>query len=148
MSIGLQYFLLNLFFISIIILIIVIWLYAKWHIIGPKFSSWRHRNLKKITSKFDKSQPKIKRGAVIDTSNVTNDLDLIENETMSAQELLEIQSKRDQHEKEIKRLEDELKQKEEEKNKKKEIKEKQKEAKQKQKEVSKKLKEEKKKGDK
>ncbi len=146
MSIGWKYFFLNIFFIFIILLIVAIWIYSKWHILGPKFHSKRRKFFNSLKLKiFGNGETKVKRGAVISESSSENveDLDL-NNNSLSAQELLSLQSEKERRQKEIKKAEQASILKKEEKNKQKEIKEKNKEIKQKQKEISKKLKEEKK----
>ncbi len=146
MSIGLKYFFLNVFFIFIIVLIIFIWIYSKWHILGPKFNSKRKKIYNSLKLKFSRNGNlnKVKRGAIISdnpTSESDNILDVDES-SLSAQELLSIQSEKEREQREIKKAEQVLALKQEEKNKQKEMKEKNKEIKQKQKEISKKLKEE------
>jgi len=108
----LNYFGLYMLMISIIILIIVVYFYAKWHIYGPK---WRRFIANQKAKRNGDKGPKIKKGAVITPQEELEKLNEIENKAQTPQELLEAQNAKEEYEKRVRRLEEELKQKELEK---------------------------------
>lgn len=104
-NLSLQYFLIVLFFMSIISFIIWVWIYSKWQILGPKWKLKFNTLSLKIKGKFSDSKPKIQRGAVISNPDVVKEFEAETIGASTAQDLLKAQSKKNQHDREIKQLE-------------------------------------------
>ncbi len=143
MSLGLQYFFLHMFLIGMVIIPLAIWAFAKWHILGPYLKKKTSSINSKLFSPFDKSKPKIQKGAIIEDSNFEEEMNAKELNATNAQELLRIQKEKEDRQKEYKELEKKAEEKNNKKNEKNEQKKLKQESIQKQKEMKRKLKEEK-----
>ncbi len=143
MSLGLQYFFLHMFLIGMIIIPLSIWAFAKWHILGPYLKRKTSAINDKLFSSFDKSKPKIQKGAIIEDSNFEKEIIEKESNATNAQELLKIQKEKEDRQKEYKELERKAQEKDIKKNEKNEQKKLRKEAVQKEKEAKRQLKEDK-----
>lgn len=122
-----EFFSLFFLFFGILAILIAIIFYAKWQIYGPKWHNLITKIKKYFNNKFDKSKPKVQRGAVIENESVKEELEKKEKEAISAQELLSIQNKKMEHQKEVQKMQiqidEKVKKKEEKINEKKERKE-------------------------
>lgn len=114
------------FFLTIIFLIIVVWIYAKWHILGPKWSAFINRRKKWFLGLFDRSKPKVQKGAVIENPTVSEELEKKEQESVLAQDLLTVQTEKDKQKREVEKMQADLDAKVQSKQEKKENKQKQK----------------------
>ena len=90
-----------MFILGILFLIIGIWIYAKWEIIGPKWKAKGRKFIKWIKRPFDKNAPKIKKGAVIASDEYTKKLDSDISQAKTPQELLAAETAKSAHEKEL-----------------------------------------------
>ncbi|CRX36996.1 / / hypothetical protein / 481508:481990 Reverse [Candidatus Hepatoplasma crinochetorum] len=111
MEMWLQYFLLHMFFLGIIILLIVIILFARWHIYGPKLNNKIKNWRVKSKTIFDKDKPKVQRGAIIENVEFQNQLKVKEQKAQSAQELLSIHKEQINYQKNVENLKSKIEQK-------------------------------------
>lgn len=140
-----QYFSLLAFFGGILTILVIVIFYSKWQIYGPKWENFVSRTKKYWKNKFDKSKPKVQRGAIIENTSVKEDLENKEKEAKNAQELLAIQNERIRQQKQVKQLEKEMEEKKLKRDEKLKIKEEKRNLKEEQKETRKQIKEDKKK---
>ncbi len=143
MSLGLQYFFLYLFLIMMVIIPLSVWAFAKWQILGPYLKRKTTNFSESISSFFNKSKPRIQKGAVIDENNFEQELIEKESNAKNAQELIAIQKEKENRKKEYKELEKKVQEKENKKQEKNEQKKLKQEALKQEKEMKRKIKEEK-----
>lgn len=108
MELWAQYLLLHMFFLGIIFLLILIIIFARWQIYGPKLNNKTKNWKAKTKSIFDKNKPKVQRGAVIENVEFKSQLQEKEQQAQSAQDLLAIQKEKINYQKNVKNLESKI----------------------------------------
>lgn len=100
-----------MFFLGIIILLIIIIVFARWHIYGPKLNNKVKNFRGKTKTIFDKEKPKVQRGAIIENVQFQNQLKIKEEKAQSAQELLSIHKEQINYQKNVENLKSKIEQK-------------------------------------
>ncbi|BDV02374.1 MAG: hypothetical protein HPAVJP_2630 [Candidatus Hepatoplasma vulgare] len=103
-----QFFSLFFLFFGILTILIIVIFYSKWQIYGPKWHNFSTKVKSYFKNKFDKSKPKVQKGAVIENESLKEELEKKEKQAVSAQELLSIQNKKLQHQKEVQKMQIEI----------------------------------------